>query len=76
MLRCAGLELTDYNKFLLNEQQKVPAIGMCGVSMPDGTFVPYDDLKGNLLTDYKVLQYLRVQDRDEQYYGIFRIEPD
>ena len=73
MLHYAGLELTDYNKFLLQQQSKVPAIGMCGVRMADGSFVPYDELKSNVLMDYKVLQYLRVQDRNESLYNIFRL---
>ena len=73
VLQCAGLELTDYNKFLLQQQKTVPAIGMDGVRMADGTFVEYQNLDSNVLMDYRVLQYLRVQSRDEKFYSIFRL---
>jgi len=75
MLQCAGLKLTEYNKFLLQMRKKVPAIGMYGIRKADGSFIGYQKLDNELLRDYKILQYMRVQDRNrEEYDDIFRLE--
>ena len=74
VMQCAGLELTPYNKFLLQTRKEVPAIGMSGLRMADGSFISYGKLGGEFLEDYKVLQYLRVQDRNESLYDLFRLK--
>ena len=73
VLQCAGLEMTDYNRFLLQMRKKVPAIGMCGIRNADGSFIAYKDLDSSVFRDYKMLQYLRVQDRDPKLTSIFDV---
>lgn len=73
VLRCAGLQLTDYDKFLLNEREKMPAIGMKGVRFSDGRFVSYDTINWDELKDYRMIEYLRIKDRNESYYDFFQI---
>ena len=59
LLRAAGLEGTDYTKFLEQLRQEVPVITAVGTMDKDGSLyavgesTPYDDL----LNDYAVLQY-------------------
>ena len=59
LLRAAGLEGTDYTKFLEQLRQEVPVITAVGTMDKDGNLyavgasTPYDDL----LNDYAVLQY-------------------
>ena len=76
VLRCAGLKLTDYDKFLLNQRESVPVIGMKGVKMADGSFVSYQNLDKKILEDYKALEYLRVKDRKSPYYEIFELQDE
>ncbi|MCR5847706.1 MAG: LTA synthase family protein [Lachnospiraceae bacterium] len=74
VLLCSNLEMTEYDKFLLKQRKKVSAIGKFGIKMPDGTFKGYPDTDNSLLEDYKILQYLRVEDRNKDYYDIFNIQ--
>ena len=73
VLRLAGAELTEYDKFLLNLREEIPAMGREGARLKDGSFVGYTDLNSNMLKDYGNLEYLRVIDRNKSLYDIFRI---
>ena len=76
MLNCAGLEMTDYNRFLLSQMKEVPAVGLQGYRMADGRFIEYGSKEDTELKDYEILQYFRVYDRREKYYDIFRLNKE
>lgn len=72
VLGCAGVELPQYNQFLLQKMKEIPVVGMRGIYDAQGQFTPYDSTTDRLLEDYKTLQYMRVEDRLSEYYYIFK----
>lgn len=75
VLYCAGLKLTDYNKFLLQYRKELPVIGLYGIKNQEGEFLYNADIKeGNLLSDYEIMEYLRVKDRKSKFYSIFQLD--
>ena len=74
VLECAELEMPEYNAFLLNQRAYIPVVGKMGVYDENGQFVAYKDMSKGTLNDYKILQYIRVKDRNSKYYNIFRMD--
>ena len=73
-LQCAGLELTDYDKFLLDFRRKVPAIGMYGIKDHNGVLTTYKMLDDKILSDYRMMQYMRLKDRKSDLQRIFSLK--
>ncbi len=73
LLRAAGLEGTDYTKYLEELRQEVPVITAVGIKGADGRLykngeeTPWDAL----LKDYAILQYNNAFDQDGKAEGIF-----
>lgn len=59
LMDLAGLEMTDYQKYLLEVQKEYPVITTVGVLDADGTWAVIKDVKSSdeLLTVYEMLQY-------------------
>ncbi len=76
----AGLELTDYQKFLLESMESVPQIGYTGYRLQDGTWHDYDDEiadeAGVVFTAYSFLQYNNVNDRGSRLDELFTLDSD
>lgn len=72
VLECAGLRMSDYNSFLCDLMDKVPVIGQYGFITREGQFVSYGEDE-QVLSEYGILQYMRVKDRKSQYYNCFAI---
>jgi len=73
LLECAGLELTDYNRFLLNLLEDIPVVGFYGIYDKERNFISYVDVEDGLLESYQALQYLRIKDRKSSLYEIFSL---
>lgn len=74
VLQYAGAELSRYDRFILQQREKVPVIGKFGLVDQDGNYQVYREDPEPLLQDYQVLQYLRVEDSNSKYWDIFHIE--
>ena len=74
VLQYAGAELSRYDRFILNQREKVPVIGKYGLVDQAGNYQVYREDLEPLLQDYQVLQYLRVKDSDSKYRDIFHIK--
>lgn len=74
VLEYAGVQLPRYNQFLLQQRKKIPVLGLRGIYNEEGQFVPYESVAEELLQDYKILQYMRIEDRQSELYNIFSLE--
>lgn len=77
ILEQAGLEMTVYNKFLLQLKEKLPIIGIGAVCDSEGNWYSMDSLPeeyAELIEEYKVLQYNNVVDRNHRVDSIFELE--
>ncbi len=79
VLQQAGLELTPYNKFLLNLKDTLPVIGMGAVCNHSGKWYAMDELTKEyeaLITQYKTIQYNNVIDRRHIQSNIFTLSDE
>ena len=74
VLQYAGVELSRYDQFILQQRKKVPAIGKYGVVDQDGNYLEYREELESQLKDYQILQYMRVQDSTSKYRDIFQVK--
>ncbi len=73
ILKLAGLNLTGYDKFLLNLQEKVPVINAVGYIGENGKHYTFDDdspYKKDILR-YQILQYNNLIDTKHRYKKFF-----
>lgn len=70
----AGVKLSQYDQFILQQSQKLPVIGRLGVYDANGQYLLHGTATEALMRDYKIMQYLRVEDRSSKYYSIFDID--
>lgn len=73
LLKLAGLEMTGYNKFLLNLQEKVPVINAVGYIGDDGKHYSFDEespYQDDILK-YQILQYNNLIDTKHRYEKFF-----
>lgn len=75
VLQYAGVEMSKYDQFILQQKEQTPAIGIRGIEDQDGQFLPYADVADSRLRDYQILQYMRVEDGDSRYSDIFHVAP-
>ena len=76
ILEQAGLEMTTYNKFLLQLKEKLPVVGTGAVCDTEGNWYVLNDLPDeykDLVNDYKILQYNNVVDRKHRVDDIFEL---
>lgn len=76
LLQRAGLELSTYNKFLLELKETLPVIGAGAVKDAQGNWYTMDMLPPEykeLLDKYQILQYNNVFERKQRDENIFRI---
>ena len=68
LMELAGLELTDYQKYLLELREEYPVISSTGVRYVDGTWAVMRDAKSEdeHLTIYEMLQYNYLFDEEER----------
>lgn len=71
VLQCAGVELSEYQEFLLQFMEKYPVIGKYGIIDANGGYTKYGGETTEWLKEYEYLQYLRIKDRKSEYYSIF-----
>lgn len=60
MLQLAGLDMPEYNQYLMNLKEQLPIIGIGAVCDKDGNWYATDDLPADyseLMTDYNILEY-------------------
>ncbi|MBR1930196.1 MAG: LTA synthase family protein [Lachnospiraceae bacterium] len=74
ILQCAELEMSEYDKFLLEQREEIPVIGKYGVYDDAGQYILYSDLPEDMLKDYEMLQYMRIVDRNSKFYNIFSVD--
>ena len=68
ILECAGLQMSEYNHFLLQLREEIPVIGMYGI-YKDMQYYSYREINKEILEDYEILQYLRIKDRNSSLYN-------
>ena len=74
LLQAAGLELTGFQRFLLDLQKKVPMINAFGFMDETGRFYEKDDPDApyqDLLKEYAILQYNGLFDHENRLEGFF-----
>lgn len=79
VLQQAGVELTDYNRFLLKLKETLPVIGMGAVCDKDGNWYSEDELPEEyrtLLNEYNILEYNNQIDKKHRKKNIFALDTD
>mgnify|MGYP003344942278 CR=1 FL=1 len=71
LLDCAGLDMPLYQQFLLQQMEEIPVVGRYGIYDEAGKFIDYDLVSPETLLDYRILQYMRLEDRNSSNYYIF-----
>lgn len=73
LLKIAGLEMTGYDKFLLNLSEKVPVINAVGYIGDDGKHYSFSDKSSyqNDILKYQILQYNNLIDKKHRYDKFF-----
>ena len=76
VLKTAGVELTEYNKYLLNLSQVLPVIDTVGYIDADNNYYRWSDTSpySGVLDEYEKIQYNNVFDQDNKKTGIFYLE--
>ena len=76
VLQTAGLELTDYNKFLAAMYQEIPVIDTVGYIGADGVYYSHDETSQytDLLNVYKRLEYNNLIDTENRNNQLFYLE--
>lgn len=76
VLKTAGVELTDYNKYLLQLSKTLPVIDTVGYIDSEGNHYKWSDHSKytELLDDYERVQYNNVFDREHVNLDIFYID--
>ena len=77
ILEQAGLELTEYNKALLNMKEKIPIIGTGAICDSNGKWYKMDQLSEDyekIINDYKILQYNNVFDMKNRVDAVFKLK--
>lgn len=74
VLQYAGLEMSQYDKFLLEQREEIPVVGKFGIYDRNGQYTVYEDVAAKTLENYQILQYMRMEDRDSDLYSIFSID--
>lgn len=75
LLHCAGLELPDYSKFLLNLHETVPVVTEIGIIGSDGTAYKHTDTVpfSDALNEYSILQYNHLFDKKNAVSTMFTV---
>lgn len=74
VLEQAGVELTDYNRFLLSLKETLPIIGVGAVCDSEGNWYAQDQLPEEyqkLITDYNILEYNNQFDKKNKITDFF-----
>ena len=76
VLDVAGVELTEYNKYLLNLSQTLPVIDTVGYIDAQGNYFRWSDSSpyNSVLDEYEKVQYNNIFDQDNKNIGIFYLE--
>ena len=77
LMQQMGMELSPYNKFLLELKEELPIIGTGAVCDRDGEWYALSDLPAEyeeLMNQYKMLQYNNVFDSRNRLDGVFRLD--
>ncbi len=76
VLDIAGVELTEYNKYLLNLAQTLPVIDTVGYIDAQGNYFRWSDSSpyNSILDEYEKVQYNNIFDQDNKNIGIFYLE--
>lgn len=77
ILKLAGLEMPEYNQFLLNLKEQLPIIGVGAVCDKDGNWYENGKLPEayqNLLNDYNILEYNNQFEKKEVVESLFTLE--
>lgn len=77
VLQQAGVELTDYNRFLLKLKETLPVIGMDAVCDKDGNWYSKDELPEeyrSLLNEYNILEYNNQIEKKHRIKNIFALD--
>lgn len=76
ILQQAGVEMTEYNEFLLNLREEIPVIRNSVICDKDGNWYKWDEMSEEdnaLINQYKILQYNNVFDRKERVDEVFKV---
>lgn len=76
VLKTAGLELTRYNKYLLDLAKELPVIDTVGYIDKDGRHYAWEDKSPytEMLNDYDRIQYNNLADQEHVDTGVFYID--
>ncbi len=76
VLDIAGVQLTEYNKYLLNLAQTLPVIDTVGYIDSQGNYFRWSDSSpyNSILDEYEKVQYNNIFDQDNKNIGIFYLE--
>ncbi len=76
VMQIAGVELTTYNKYLLELSKSIPVINIAGYCDNKANYYTWEDYSPytNLLNDYKKIQYNNLFDHKNVDYDVFYIE--
>ena len=73
LLKTAGVEMTDYNKYLLELSKQLPVIDTVGYIDSEGNYYKWSDASDHseTLADYNCIQFNNIFDRDNVAANIF-----
>ena len=76
VLQTAGVELTEYNKYLLNLAKVLPVINTVGYIDNEGNHYKWSDMSAhtNLISEYEKIQYNAIFDKENADNDIFLIK--
>ena len=76
VLDAAGLQMTPYQRYLLDLSKKLPVINSVGYLGDDGMYYKYGDKSEytDYISNYKILQYNNVIDFENRYTSFFTTE--
>lgn len=77
LMQQMGMELSSYDKFLLELKEELPIIGAGAVCDKDGEWYEMSGLPAEyekLMNEYKILQYNNVFDNRNRLDGVFRLD--
>ncbi len=77
ILNLANLELTAYDKLLLETREEIPVFTKNGYYLSDGSYVPWSKNmeKPERMRRYQMLEYNAVADRDHRVDRLFSLQP-
>lgn len=75
VMKTAGVEITEYNKYLLELSERIPVINVAGYCDSEGNYYSFEQQSpySELINNYKKVQYNNLFDQENVDYDVFYI---